>query len=134
MLAIAPTARPKSVETRTPDSRISLPEDGNIFRPSSAGQIRLRNTTPMTPMMSTATEMSSGVLTPCHSARCDSCSAPMEAVTASRGASASPTRKASGRDMRPGSAAGSHRLTGASWTFDMSRGPSMNAPKTIFAE
>ena len=134
VLAIAPSARPRSVAPWTRAESSSLPEAGASFRPSSSGQIRLRATTPSVPTTSTATEMSSGTLTPCHSARCDSCVAPTEATTASTGASKSGSRKARGRESTPGRAAGSQSRTGASFTPDMSRGPSKNAPKTIFAE
>ena len=43
-------------------------------------------------------------------------------------------KNASGSEITPGTAAGSHSATGASRTSDMSRGPSTNAPKISRAE
>ena len=91
----------------------------------------------MIPRTKTLSEMMSGALTPWKSARWVELSTPMAAVTASTGPSSTPAVKPSGMAIRPGTAAGSQRATGASSTSEKSRSfsaGSINAPKTSLAE
>ena len=77
-----------------------------------------------------------GGVRPCQMARwVVKVSSPVIARTpAETGLSTQNSMNGSTAEVRPGSAAGSQRATGASWTCDMSFGPSTNAPKTIFSE
>ena len=103
---------------------------------STAAKTCLRaKMTKSTPATRTAVDTRSGAVTPCHRARWEWYSSPVIAVTAAEiGPSTCVSSSGTTKDIKPGSAAGSQRRTGASWTWDMSFGPSTNAPKTIFAE
>ena len=67
---IAANQRPTRPEQRVPNDSACTPENGNSFRPASASFMRPRTSTSSTPATSTPTEIISGTLTPCHSARC----------------------------------------------------------------
>ena len=81
-------------------------------------------------------ETMNGAFRPCHSARCEwnSVSPVMVRTPALIGLSTQPSVNGRTREVRPGSAAGSQSATGASVTCGMGLVPSINAPKTIFAE
>ena len=122
---------------REPNDSAWMPVNGKSLRSASAWWTRRRATTMATPTTSTMIEMISGRFTPCHSVRCVSAYSPPRTVRATESSGPSsigPMRNASGSDSTPGTAAGSHRATGASRTSDMSRVPSMKAPKIRRAE
>ena len=135
--ASEPSCLPKSERPRVVQASTSVPSAGRRSLFSSAAKTRLRkNTTNTTPATKTARDTRNGGVTPCQRARwVAKLSSPVTARTpAETGLSTQNSTNGRTAEVRPGSAAGSQRAVGASWTSGRSFGPSINAPKTIFAE